>query len=267
MERSRDTGQSSRAERTHHGDDVIRRRAESSRRNDAELSVRPMKKPRLNETEAARAQAIERGRAKMQEYQQEAKRYQKEDRDTFEEFKNIFEGNIIDHINYGVKVLSKNRYHGIYENEINVEKGTILGIKNYHFLKKKIHFSEIVFNQLRLAMESLNKKISHFDLKCWYGQDVRNINTKKTVELFFPKERGKEEKKTFFAGTDAFIALAGTPTAQSKFYLLAQHPKAFPGKEVTSITVIRHSDGQIDIEYEFGSQLEQQKRPAPKTSL
>ena len=70
------------------------------------------------------------------------------------------------------------------------------------------------------------------------------------VNLFFPIERRSNGrvKKTFPAGTDAFIALAGTPTGQSKFYLLVQHPKAFPGKEVT-----RHSDGQIDIKYQFSS--------------
>jgi hypothetical protein len=105
---------------------------------------------------------------------------------------------------------------------------------------------------------------SDSDLKCWYDNFVNNEETKKTAELFFPEERDidgsvKEGRKTFLAGTDAFIALAGTPTAQSKFYLLAQHPKAFPGKEVTSITVIRYSDGQIDIEYQFGSQLEQKE--------
>ena len=85
------------------------------------------------------------------------------------------------------------------------------------------------------------------------------------MKLFFPEERIpngkiKKGKKTFLAGTDGFIALAGTEAAQSKFYLLAQHPKAFPGKEVTSITVMRHSNEQIDIEYDFGSQLDQKEK-------
>ncbi len=70
----------------------------------------------------------------------------------------------------------------------------------------------------------------------------------------------------FKAGEDGFVALAGTCTAQSKFYLLAQHPKAFPGKEVTSITVIRGPSSIIDIDYEFGSQWEQKEEASPNTS-
>jgi hypothetical protein len=66
---------------------------------------------------------------------------------------------------------------------------------------------------------------------------------------------GEDElgERKFLADTDAFIALAGTPTGQSKFYLLAQHPKAFKDKKVTSITVIRQVYSMIDINYEFGS--------------
>jgi hypothetical protein len=271
MERSRDTGQSSKAERTHRGDDVIRRLAKSSRENDAELSDRPMKRPRLNETEAARAQAIEKGRAKMQKYQQEADCYKDKDRDTFNDFINKFVSGI-NSKEYVLNIKSVHASYGIYNNNIDVENRKILGMLNFPVpdSKEKFHLSEIVFNQLCLAMEHLDKKVSDFDLKCWYDNIVNNEETKKTAELFFPEEKGsdgkiKEGRKTLKAGEDGFIALAGTPTAQSKFYLLAQHPKAFPGKKVTSITVIRHSNGQIDIEYQFGSQLEQKEKASSKS--
>lgn len=56
---------------------------------------------------------------------------------------------------------------------------------------------------------------------------------------------------TFEAGTDGFIALTGTETAQSKFYMLAQHPKAFKEKQVRSITVRRLPRERINIDYEI----------------
>jgi hypothetical protein len=107
-------------------------------------------------------------------------------------------------------------------------------------------------------MKYLSMRMSEFDLKCWYGNTISNEETIKTAKLFFPEERDvdgsvKEGEKTFLEGTDAFMALAGTPTAQSKFYLLAQHPKVFKDKKVTSITVIRQVYSILDINYEFGS--------------
>jgi hypothetical protein len=282
MRRSGDTGQPPKPEGTRsQRRDEFRRRAESSRRNDAELSDQPMKRPRLDEikldeikTASAEVraelytQAIERGEAKWQKYQQEAEEYKNKDKDTFEYFEANFDNNVIKLANYIVVVKSYSRnISGTYENEIDVKNGIIKGIYNRYFPPKseeKLDFSEVVFNQLRLAMGELSMEISRFNLKCWYGNEIINENTEKAAELFFPEERGsdgkiKEGRKTFEAGEDGFIALAGTPTGQSKFYLLAQHPKAFPDKQVTSITVIRHSDGQIDIEYQFGSKLEQKE--------
>jgi hypothetical protein len=64
-------------------------------------------------------------------------------------------------------------------------------------------------------------------------------------------------RKTFEEGSKAFNELMNTPTGKSKAYLLKEHPEAFPGKRVTNITVILRSDKKIDIEYEFGLQLEQ----------
>ncbi len=222
-------------------------------------------------------QAIKRGKNKMEKYQQQAELYQNKDIDTFEQFKENFESIIISKdVNSAAYIASTNFGCGIYRNEIDVTNGKFIGGMNDHHKHKRnsneFNLSEIAFNQIRFTMEYLNKEMSKFNLKCWYGVCVINEETKETVKLFFPEERGsdgkiKEGRKTFKAGEDGFIALAGTPTGQSKFYLLAQHPKAFPGKKVTSITVIRHSGGRIDIEYEFGSQLEQKEEASPNTSL
>jgi hypothetical protein len=221
-------------------------------------------------------QAIERGRNKMKKYQQQAELYQNKDRDTFEQFKKDFESIIIsEDVSSAAYIISRKNDHGTYQNKIDVKNGKFIGGMNDHQKHKKnsneFSLSEIAFNQICLTMEDLNMEMSKFNLKCWYGVCVTNEETKETVKLFFPEERGpdgkiKKDSKTFKNGEDGFIALAGTPTAQSKFYLLAQHPKAFPGKEVTSITVIRHSDGRIDIEYKFDSQWEQKEEASPNTS-
>lgn len=260
--RSHDPRRFSRAEGSRRwSDDVIRRQASLSIRCGAESSDRSIERIRLNEMEEARAQAIDRGKAKWQKYQQEAERYQKEDRDTFENFKKNFTSKISNDPKVNVLYIkSNNDNSGLYENKIDIINEKIIGEFNKHYEfrnSNKLNFSEIIFNQLRLAMEYLNKEMSEFNLKSWYAHCVIDEETKETVKLFFPEGRGKEEfvkerDKTFQSGTDAFIALAGTPTAQSKFYMLAQHPKAFLGKEVTSITVTRNSVGQIDIEYKFG---------------
>ncbi len=213
------------------------------------------------ESKLPHTQAIERGKSIMQKCQQEAKRYQSKDRDTFEDFKHTFKSAIIIRSkNHILQVTSESTNEVHYINQIDVDNGKIIGIYNGYGYnrgeKRKIEFSEIVFNQLRLAMEHLKKDISQFDLKGWYGQHIWNLDTINTVKLFFPEEKEngsvKEGKKIFEAGSDGFIALAGTPTGKSKFYLLAQHQNAFKGKIVKSITVIRKFGGQIDIEYEFG---------------
>ncbi len=265
-----DTNSSSKAEEARrHTDNVIRRRATSSRRDDAGSSNRPIERTRLDNREEVRAQAIDRGRAKMQKYQQEAERYQEKDKDTFKLFEKSFNTYLPNREKKVIKATSISSKIGRYINEINVEDGIIIGKTNDHYNKRKekreFHYSEIVFNQLRLVLEHLDKKISEFDLKSWYGENIHNTSTLDVVKLFFPEERSsngkiKKGKKTFLAGTDGFIALAGTEAAQSKFYLLAQHPKAFPGKEVTSITVIRKSNEQIDIEYDFGLQMDQNEQ-------
>ena len=248
--RFHDAGQSSEAEGTRrHTDDVLRRLARSS--------DQPIKRPSLDERKIA--QAIDRGKYKMQKYQQEAERYQDKDRDTFEEFTKNFD-NDINLKNYVVGIVSKNS-SGKYDNEIDVENGKIVGIDNKHNYQdseENLDFSEVIFNQICLAMKHLKKDMSKFNLKCWCDDTITNEETINTVKLFFPEEKDKdgsvkEGERKFLAGTDAFIALAGTPTAQSKFYLLAQHPKAFNNKKVKSITVRRQVYSLIDINYEFGS--------------
>jgi hypothetical protein len=249
--RPRDAGPSSRVEGTRRQtDDVIRRQASSL--------DQPMKRPSLHEIEIARA--IDRGKYKMQKYQQETEHYRSEERDTFEEFEKNFKSTLTNLEDCVVEVASINS-SGDYTNEIDVKNGRILGGINrceHPDSEERLDFSEIIFNQLRLAMKHLDMKMPEFNLKCWYGDTITNEETKKTANLFFPEEIGedglaKEGERNFLAGTDAFTALAGTPTAQSKFFLLAQHPKAFKDKKVTSITVIRQVYSIIDINYEFGS--------------
>ena len=303
--------QPSRTERSHSS------RVESPRRN---LD--------LTRDQAKKMELIERGQSKMQKYQQEAERCQDNDIDTFEYFKKTLDNDIHDSENHVITVKSKNWY-GNFFNGIDMKNGKIIGIENRYIYNKKLrkeiklNFSDIIFNQLLLSMEHANKEISQFDLKCWYGQNIVNKDTRKTVKLFFPEAIGEDglqrllkrlrrhvwccfshqeastlpqtagvkegkkvsshkseadplvnpepkrhdesssatspqnsemiRKKKFLAGTDEFIALAGTETAQSKFFLLAQHPKAFKDKKVKSITVIRQVHSIIDINYEFGS--------------
>jgi hypothetical protein len=97
-------------------------------------------------------------------------------------------------------------------------------------------------------MQKAKKDSASFDLKNWRGEWIINESTKRTAELFLPSGTNK---RRFKKGSQEFIALAGTETAQSKFYLLAQHQKAFGKKEVTSITVKRQSDGHIQINYRY----------------
>ncbi len=261
-------GQHPKTEGTHkQRKDEFRKRAESSSQRNAELSDRLLHPDETEDKD--RTEAINKGRDKMQKYQEEANSYKNWDKDTYKIFQKSFQFSEIKSERYGISVDSKMLGCGIYRNAIDIENGKIIGIENFHLSGKKLPFSEMVFNQLKFVMKSSNKEISFFDLKCWYGWDIKNERTKDTVKLFFPEEtksdgKIKEGRKTFKAGEDGFIALAGTPTAQSKFFLLAQHPKAFPGKEVTSITVIRKPNKQIDIEYQFGSKLEQEEKASPE---
>ncbi len=267
---------SSRVESPRRIRDFIRDRANSSK-EESHISHRPDAcDDEQKKYEQKKLEAIEMGRNKMEKYQQQAKLYQNEDRDTFEQFKEDFESTIsIESANRAVYIISRKPDYAMSISEIDVINGKITGEIYDHQKSREnrneFNLSEIAFNQIRLAMEDLKREMPEFNLKCWYDVCVVNKETKEIVKLFFPEERGpygkiKADRKTFKAGEDEFIALAGTSTGQSKFYLLAQHPKAFPGKEVTSITVIRHSGGSIDIEYEFGSQWEQKEEASPNTS-
>ncbi len=137
---------------------------------------------------------------------------------------------------------------GIYKNIISIDKGQFIGIKNYRNNTNNWFLSEIIYIQLQISLEKAGKDISQFDLKSWYGKHIEDEETKNTARSLLPEEEGRW---AFSAGSDEFNALAQTPTAKSKFYLLKDYPEAFSGKQVTSITVIQHSDGKIDIEYEF----------------
>lgn len=251
---------SSRIENPRRSRDFIRDRANSSR----DASSDPTRPYAWNheqieeKIELTCTQAIERGKRKMQRYQEEAKRYQKEDRDTLEEFKNAYRTTICEgKPNSCVYFVRSENYPelGVFENIIDINSGKIIGDSNHKQNTNDLDLSEIVYNQVQLIPEKARNP-SGFDFKCWFGRNIRNADTLHIVDLFFPKEIGedrlvKERKKTFQAGTDGFIALAGTETAQSKFYMLAQHPKAFKGKQVRSITVQRLPREQINIDYEI----------------
>jgi hypothetical protein len=145
---------------------------------------------------------------------------------------------------------------------IDLDNGKIIGYRNEAKSTQTWHLSDIIYNQLLFILKKAKKDISQFDLKSWYGFNITNKNTKSMAEYTL----GYKNRKTFKASSKEFKDIAVTDTAQSKFYLLAQYPKAFKGKKVTSITVERYADGQIDIEYEFGSQLEQKEEATPNTS-
>src|SRR5689334_21788154 len=152
--RIHDTNSSSKAEDAHrHTDNVIRRRAKSSRRDDVGSSNRPIERTRLDNIVEARAQAIDRGRTKMQKYQQEAERYQEKDKDTYKLFKKSFKTYDPSVSKKEITILSISSL-GRYMNKIDVKDGKIIGKTNDHYLnnkeKREFHYSEIVFNQLRL---------------------------------------------------------------------------------------------------------------------
>jgi hypothetical protein len=136
---------------------------------------------------------------------------------------------------------------------LNINHGEITGITNDNHQPRdwNWHLSEVIFNQLQLAMRETKKDITSFNLKNWRDQWITDEATRSTVKLFLPKESGE---RTFEKGSEGFLALAGTPTAQSKFYLSAQHQKALGQKEVTSITVQRQPGGYIHINYNYSQE-------------
>jgi hypothetical protein len=181
---------------------------------------------------------------RLEKYEEEAKKYQKKDKDHNEDgFNKEFTTNCS---------LKKGIFHIISENEfgryeIDLDNGQIIGYRNESKNTQTWHLSDIIYNQLLFILKKAEKNISQFDLKSWYGFDIANKNTKNVAK----KILGYENRKTFKSNSKEFKDIAITDAAQSKFYLLAQYPKAFKGKKVTSITVKRYADGQIDIEYEF----------------
>lgn len=252
MDRSRDTGQSSRAESARRqSDDVIRRQASYSLQQSHEASS----------SQASEVTRLIERQKRLSKYEKEAKKYQDEDKD---HNPSDFDKNFKTEINYKkvIYYVKSESDHGKYENAINISEGQIIGCRNDSKNTQSWHLSDIIYNQLQLVLQEAEKNISQFDLKCWYGNNITNKNTRSAAKDLL----GYEHSKTFKAGSKEFNKIAVTDTAQPKFFLLAQHPKAFPGKEVTSITVIRHSDRQIEIEYEFGLQLEQKEKASYTTT-
>jgi hypothetical protein len=271
---------SSRVESPRRIHDFIRDRANSSR-EESHISHRPDAcDEEQKKYEQKKLEAIEIGKIKMYKYQLESEIYQEKDKDIFEDFGKVFQ-NTVHKYKDKFSIQSYNYSLGRYNNTFILDNDNLIiqGDSNTRYknaeiennTETKFYCSDVIFNQALLFLNDTGKELSQVNLQNWIGKYILNKKTLDVVELFFPEEErpdGKIEEgsKMFKAGEDGFIALAGTPTAQSKFYLLAQHPKAFPGKEVTSITVIRYSGGLIDIEYEFGSQWEQKEEADPNTS-
>jgi hypothetical protein len=199
-----------------------------------------------------REEAVRKGEEKLQEYQKEFKGRRKKDIDsTMNAFHHDFATSIAEDPEERGKFIAVSQARegeASYMNIINTNTGEIRGLYNDKCSTEDWHFSEVVFNQFQLAMHAAKKDIASFDLKNWRGERLTNEQTKRTVALFLPN---KTNKCTFEKDSQGFIALAGTETAQSKFYLVAQHQKAFGEKEVTSITVERQSNGDIHINYSY----------------
>jgi len=190
---------------------------------------------------------------------------------TLKTFKQIFTTKIFSE-GKGVFIVESRIPYAGYKNKINVREGQIIGIINWKMPKaekwylsqviqhqllsvldnwkipeaKKWYLSEVVYCQLLSVLKEAGKSISDFDLKSWKGETISNNNTLKTVEQCLPQ--GVTEC-TFEAGSKEFDQLAHTETAKSKFYLLSQHPEAFGKKQITSITVKRERNGDINIDY------------------
>jgi hypothetical protein len=213
--------------------------------------------------EASSSQASEMARLanrqkRLSKYEDEAKKYQEKEKDHRpSDFNQDFKTEI-QYKKGTFHIISEND-HGKYENVINISEGQIIGYRNDSKNTQKWHLSDIIYNQLLLVLQKAEKDISLFDLKSWYGNEITNKNTKSIVKYLL----GYKNSQTFKAGSKEFNEIAVSDAAQSKFFLLAQYPKAFKDTNVTSITVIRYSDGQINIEYKFGSQLEQEEKASP----
>lgn len=229
----------------------------SSRKDINENGIRQHKKNfdivRQQSCEASSCQASEVARLasrqkRLSKYEDEAKKYQEKEKDHRPcDFEKDFETNI--EYKKGIFYIVSKNNHVKYENAINISEGQIIGCWNDSKDTRSWHLSDIIYNQLLFVLQKAKKDISQFDLKSWYGNNITNKNTKDLVKYLL----GYKNLQEFKAGSKEFNEIAVSDTAQSKFFLLAQYPKAFKGKKVTSITVIRHSDGQIDIEYKFGS--------------
>jgi hypothetical protein len=200
--------------------------------------------------------AIRNGEKKLNQYQQEFSKWQEKDRDSTinafqRSFVTITKENPKEKGEFSVESRARQGYAS-FTNKININKGEIIGESNFKRLTKGWHLSEVVFNQLQLVLQEAKKDMASFDFKNWRGERIINELTRSTVNLFLPEGTTRH---TFEKGSEGFLALAGTPTAQSKFYLVAQHQKVFGKKEVTSITVERqvyqHSS-TINIIYNYG---------------
>lgn len=221
--------------------DALREQASSSRRVEGGDVQAPL-----------REKAVRNGKEKLKKYKQEFIKYHDEDVDsTMNTFHDDFVTTIIKHSKELGKftVVSKAKEGGAsYQNRITITTGEISGLYNFKRATRGWPLSEVIFHQLQFVMEEAKEDHASFNLKNWRAEGLSNESTISTAKLFLP---AGTHQHTFEKGSPGFIALAGTPTAQAKFFLLAQHQKAFHQKEVTSITVERGSDGAISLDYRY----------------
>jgi hypothetical protein len=206
----------------------------------------PLRETVIRKEEANKEEIKNKGKYKLNKYEQEYRKWHNKNiNNTLNAFERDFDTDIEESLEkrgeFTVVSMAKEGFAS-FTNTINTNKGEIIGESNFKRLTKNWHFSEVVFNQLQLVMREAKKDIASFDLKNWRGRWLKNEATRSTVDLFLPAGINKH---TFEKGSEGFLALAGTPTAQSKFYLPAQHQKALGQKEVTSITVELSPDEDI----------------------
>lgn len=98
------------------------------------------------------------------------------------------------------------------------------------------------------VLKEAGKSIAQFYLKNWYGCNITNEETKAVA---FAILQGREEA-TVESGSEEFKRLLDTPTQKSKQRLLDDDPKAFPGKQLLRMTIIRQSNDVIAINNKYG---------------
>ncbi len=141
-----------------------------------------------------------------------------------------------------------------YINYVDTKNGII--IAKYNFRDddasdgsgKPLPNSEILYNQLLLALSHQSIASSEFNLTRVIRENIANKETCNTLDCCI-KNLGKEQSASkgiykFKRGSEGYYAILGTPNAYSTLYLLKQHSSVFGEKEITDIEVGKHVSGR-----------------------